>query len=385
MPTRSLALPLGEPGDAMSSSSDLTLEREFELVQRLDASRRGECWLAVRRMDGCRVLLTTIAADALSEEDVDLLRQNWRTFAGLPSHPQVAPAFATGGELPHLYLATVLAEGEDLCTLVANTGPLPIDAAAACLLQALHGLKHLHDHGLAHGDLHPSDLTLDWDGELKIQRLGWGAFEDCCDELPPVARDLRGLSGVLHLLLLGHNAPRCACGGRQTNVAPAALNHLPETSLSQASRSLPPALDDFYARLRSAGTARGFSSAAEALSALEQLRPILEDAAAHESAAWLESDTAPLVERSHAGDAVPPECATSAMDWGVSRPPSALGESRPAEPLTASAPPSTRDGSTNSALPAKRPAVNRTGVLLVGSVALALAALLAMAGYLWSL
>ena len=51
-------------------------------------------------------------------------------------------------------------EGSDLSALVKKNGPLPVEQAVSCVLQAAHGLLHAHEAGIVHRDIKPANLLL---------------------------------------------------------------------------------------------------------------------------------------------------------------------------------------------------------------------------------
>jgi serine/threonine-protein kinase len=73
------------------------------------------------------------------------------------------------------FIAMELLEGEDLGRLVAR-GPLPIELAVDCVLQAAVGLSHAHDLGVVHRDVKPSNLWLARrpDGSPLVKVLDFG-------------------------------------------------------------------------------------------------------------------------------------------------------------------------------------------------------------------
>ncbi|MBW3598355.1 MAG: hypothetical protein KY475_13920 [Planctomycetes bacterium] len=235
----------------------------------------------------------------------------------------LAPQLRDRGDLVR---PTAQSEGEDLSSLVAQTGPLTLDAAAECLQQALELLKNAHDKGIVFGDLRPSDLILDWDGALTMRSDG-ARFRGRAEP----AEDLRRLAEVTRLLLLGDEEPFASGNGHGTNGA-AKLRQ----SLNSRRPGIPETVDQFHARLAHAGSPEGYASAAEALEALLAAQADIEKAAAYEIAEG-ESDVA-----------------GSDID----------GEPQPASDVP-------------------RP-VRRRAAWVVGSVAVTLAAILAAAGYfLW--
>ena len=63
-------------------------------------------------------------------------------------------------------------EGTGLDALVSQRGPLPVAEACEVIRQAALGLQHLHEHGLVHRDVKPSNLMLTPSGLVKVIDLG---------------------------------------------------------------------------------------------------------------------------------------------------------------------------------------------------------------------
>lgn len=63
-------------------------------------------------------------------------------------------------------------EGEDLGRLVTAHGPLPVQEAVECVLQAAQGLAYAHQQGVIHRDIKPGNLLSDRSGAVKIFDMG---------------------------------------------------------------------------------------------------------------------------------------------------------------------------------------------------------------------
>jgi len=63
-------------------------------------------------------------------------------------------------------------DGTDLSSLVKKRGPLPLDQALDCILQAARGLEFAHANGVVHRDIKPANLLLDRRGTVKILDMG---------------------------------------------------------------------------------------------------------------------------------------------------------------------------------------------------------------------
>ena len=68
-------------------------------------------------------------------------------------------------------------EGSDLSALVKKKGPLSVEQAVQCLLQAARGLEYAHEQGVVHRDIKPANLLLDAKGTVKILDMGLARIE----------------------------------------------------------------------------------------------------------------------------------------------------------------------------------------------------------------
>ena len=80
------------------------------------------------------------------------------------------------GESPFLVMQFV--DGDDLSTLVKQLGPLSVDRAVDCIIQAARGLEFAHQNGVIHRDVKPHNLLLSKEGVVKILDLGLARVED---------------------------------------------------------------------------------------------------------------------------------------------------------------------------------------------------------------
>jgi serine/threonine protein kinase len=254
--------------DGPSPATRSRVEREFVLVRRLHGAGPGEQWLAKRGLDQQTAVVRIVPRSALGAEQAAALQRDLLQALQLPPHPNVAPLLSLDDTGDRFVFAAAHIEGDDLESLVEQTGPMPAEAAADCLRQALAGLAHAHQQRLAHGKLTASDLILDNDGVLTIGSLGCAALS-AAEDFPEIAlRDLRSLGAVCKWLAYGAEPPRSANNGHHGNGASA------EELLAEV--ELPEPLAKLVRRLASAGDPSGFSSAAEAIAFLDD--PDSEDA-----------------------------------------------------------------------------------------------------------
>ena len=75
------------------------------------------------------------------------------------------------------FLVMEYVEGSDLSVLVKKQGPLSVDQAIQCILQAAKGLEFAHSQGVVHRDIKPANLLLDSKGTVKILDMGLARIE----------------------------------------------------------------------------------------------------------------------------------------------------------------------------------------------------------------
>src|SRR5262249_40713796 len=87
------------------------------------------------------------------------------------THPNLVTAYDAGEDRGRDFLVMEYVEGRNLSELVRQNGPLTVELALRCTLQAARGLEHAHDAGIVHRDVKPANLMLAGDG-VKVLDLG---------------------------------------------------------------------------------------------------------------------------------------------------------------------------------------------------------------------
>ena len=124
--------------------------------------------LGTKRLVAVKVIDRSLAGD---EEIVARFRQEQALGARL-RHPNLIAVYEAGRAAGRPNLVMEVVEGGNLDELLGRSGPLEVAEACEVIRQAALGLQHLHEHGLVHRDVKPSNLMLTPAGEVKVLDLG---------------------------------------------------------------------------------------------------------------------------------------------------------------------------------------------------------------------
>ena len=212
-------------------------------------------------------------------------RDEARSVAAL-SHPNIVQVFDYGEDESGPYIVMELVEGDDLASIVRDTGPLPPRQAARISAEIAKALHAAHGRGIVHRDVKPSNVLVSRDGRVKVADFGiaralaesqltlpgttlgsvhYFSPEQARGEPATPASDIYALGIVLFETLTGQ---RPFAGDGAAAVALARLQGPPPRP-SDIRSSVPPALDAVVARAMAREPEARFASAASMANALE--------------------------------------------------------------------------------------------------------------------
>jgi serine/threonine protein kinase len=169
---------LGEPLDAR----DLVV-LGYTLGPSIGRGERSTVYRARRQADGQDVALKVMPVPGGADGCARAHRELDRCPA--VDHPQLLAATARG-TLPGdtgIWLEMALCDGSVLDRLSEEDAPRTLPEAHRLVLDALAVLAHLHERGVAHGDLKPSNLLIRRDGSVAIAGPGLAVRRALPDEL----------------------------------------------------------------------------------------------------------------------------------------------------------------------------------------------------------
>ena len=168
---------LGEHGTLTAEEKDWyrTLG-EYDVLEELGGGGMGRVFKAVHRKMNRTVAVKLLPQSLVqSPESVERFQREIETLARL-SHPNIVAIHDAGTADGTHYYVMDMVDGEDLARVVREHGPMPVEQALDCILQAARGLEYAHAQGIVHRDIKPSNLILDRNGTVKILDLGIARF-----------------------------------------------------------------------------------------------------------------------------------------------------------------------------------------------------------------
>jgi serine/threonine protein kinase len=165
----------------------------YLVLDKLGAGGMGMVFKAEHRLMKRVVALKLLPPSFTRDESfVHRFRREAEAAARL-SHPNIVAALDAGEFKGLHFFVMEFVEGSDLSRLIREKGPLPVDQAVACVIQAARGLQAAHARGIFHRDIKPSNLLLDTDGTVKVLDLGLARLDEDPSR-PGSARSIEALT-----------------------------------------------------------------------------------------------------------------------------------------------------------------------------------------------
>lgn len=151
---------------------------KYVIQNKIGEGGMGEVFVAEhRRMK--RPVVVKVLPKSATKSKISIQRfQHEVEAAAQLQHPNIVTAFDADEEDGVHFLVMEYVPGEPLGELAARQGPLAIDLALSCILQAALGLEYAHATGIIHRDIKPNNLLIDDTGAVKILDMGLAGFSD---------------------------------------------------------------------------------------------------------------------------------------------------------------------------------------------------------------
>ena len=144
----------------------------YQLEEVLGAGGMGIVFRARREPDGATVALKLLRSELAADE---LYRRRFAREASVAQqvrHTHLVPVLEAGELEGRQYVTTSYLPGGTLDDRLRAQGPLPLADVTHIAAQVAAGLTALHEHGLVHRDVKPSNILLDERGAAALTDFG---------------------------------------------------------------------------------------------------------------------------------------------------------------------------------------------------------------------
>ncbi|MFI1101510.1 serine/threonine-protein kinase [Streptomyces melanogenes] len=149
----------------------------FEVLRRLGAGGMGEVYEALDTALDRRVAVKLIRSALLSEESGARFAREARALARI-DHPNVVTVYEAGVQDDVPYLVMELLEGVGLQQLLRERGPQDEATVRAVAAGVCRALAAVHEAGMVHRDVKPSNIQLTRAGRVALHDFGIAQQDD---------------------------------------------------------------------------------------------------------------------------------------------------------------------------------------------------------------
>jgi len=145
---------------------------DYIILDLIGAGGMGEVYKARHRKLDRLAAIKLLPPPSVDEPDaVERFQQELRVAAKL-IHSNIVITHDAGEQDGRHFLVMEFVDGRNLAAVLDDHGPLPVEDAIDCILQAATGLEFAHSQGVIHRDIKPSNLLIDPHGVVKILDMG---------------------------------------------------------------------------------------------------------------------------------------------------------------------------------------------------------------------
>jgi serine/threonine-protein kinase len=170
-------------------TSGSTFANRYQIIEELGKGGMGKVYRARDKKLNEEVALKLLKPEIASDEKTVERFRNELRLARKISHRNVGRMYEFMEYMGVHYITMEYVPGQDLRSLIRQTGKLTTETAISIAKEVCEGLSEAHRLGVVHRDLKPSNILIDKQGDAKIMDFG-------------IARSLKskGITGTRHMI-----------------------------------------------------------------------------------------------------------------------------------------------------------------------------------------
>ena len=162
---------------------------DYTIVDKIGEGGMGQVFKGLHKRLDRFAAIKILSSRALDDrKSIERFYQEVKIAAQI-THPNIVITHDAGEHNGIHYLVMEYIDGQDIDTLLAEHGPLPVSEALSVTMQTAKGLEYAHRRQIVHRDIKPSNLLLDQQGHVKILDMGLARMSGSTEQLEKTANE----------------------------------------------------------------------------------------------------------------------------------------------------------------------------------------------------